>query len=145
MFALTLRGCFGPLFQKWAPCAQQRPPRRRKIAVSFVSFSLCLLQQRKAAKESWYLKIVPLTLITAYLLSLFLLKQEAQKKKLCKKKMPFFAYAAGAAARRAPTFEKVGQNNRAKSVQTARQIKICNQKYLYKTIQTFHISKGKTK
>jgi hypothetical protein len=41
------------------------------------------------------------------LYSLFLLPQEAQKKKLCKKKMPFFRSSRWASA-----FKKAEQNNR---------------------------------
>jgi hypothetical protein len=48
---------------------------------------LRLFSQRKAAKESWYLKIVPQTLTTAYLLFTFSLKPEAQRKS-SQKEMP---------------------------------------------------------
>jgi hypothetical protein len=41
------------------------------LGISFVSFSLCLLWQRKAAKEFWYSKKVPQPIATSYLLSTF--------------------------------------------------------------------------
>jgi hypothetical protein len=39
--------------------------------ISFVSFSLCLFWQRKAAKESWYLRIVPQIITNALPLPTF--------------------------------------------------------------------------
>jgi hypothetical protein len=46
--------CFAALFQKRVPARRER----KKIGVSFVSFSFRLFWERKAAKESWYLRIV---------------------------------------------------------------------------------------
>ena len=48
-------------------------------------FSLCLFLQRKAAKEFWWLRIVPQTIAIAYLLSLFLFEEEAPKEKALQK------------------------------------------------------------
>ena len=50
----NLRDCFAALFQKRAPARRER----KKIGVSFVSFSFRLFCERKAAKESCYLRIV---------------------------------------------------------------------------------------
>ena len=86
----TLYTIVSSTFSKVALHAQWRGYGARSpvVGVSFVSFSLRLFCQRKAAKESWCLKIAPLTIDIKISLSLFLLPQEAQKKKLCKKKMP---------------------------------------------------------
>ena len=104
--------------------ARSSARREGDSALSFVSFSLGLFFQRKAAKEFWCLKIVTPTLITAHLLSLFLLRQEAplscltyvshllrkieSEKALQKENAVFCANAA-----RATAFEKAVQNNRS--------------------------------
>jgi hypothetical protein len=80
---------FRPPFQRWLSTSSGAVQGRAALgsALSFVSFSLGLFLQRKAAKESWYLKIVPQTITTAYLLSTFSLKPEAQRKS-SQKEMP---------------------------------------------------------
>jgi hypothetical protein len=65
------------------------PRRVGAHSVSFISFSLRFLRQRKAAKEVWYLKIVPLTIDIKTSLTLFSLEQEPQRKKLCKKETAY--------------------------------------------------------
>ena len=64
----------------------------------FHSFSLGLFFQRKAAKKSWYLRIVPQTIATAHLLSTFSLRKQPQRKSSQKEKGVF------SPARRAVTF-----------------------------------------
>ena len=92
LFARTRR-LFCPLFQKWLSTSSGAC-RVGKSAFLFHSFSLRLFCERKAAKESWYEYLVPLTMATAYRLSTFSLKPEAQRKS-SQKEMPIIAQAAG--------------------------------------------------
>ena len=61
---------------------------------------------------------MPRAVTTAYRLSLFSLRVEPQRKKLCKKEMAIQGLRAldRANTRGAPAFEKAGQNNRVKRV-----------------------------
>ena len=79
LFARTQR-LFCPLFQKWRS-ARSSARRVGESAFSFISFSLGLHRQRKAAKESWYEYLVPLTMTTAYRLSAFSFEEIAPKEK----------------------------------------------------------------
>ena len=127
---------FRPPFQRWLSTSSGAVQGRAALgsALSFVSFSLGLFLQRKAAKESWHLKIVPQTLTTAYLLSTFSLKPEAPLscltyishllRKIESEKVPQkkcrIACAAGVATRKAVAFEKATQNNRLVCMNIAR-------------------------
>ena len=121
-------GLFRPPFQRW--CSTHSGAVQGRVALgsalSFVSFSLGLFLQRKAAKKSLYLKIAPQTLTTAYLLSTFSLKPGAplscltyvshllrkiESEKVPKKKCRI-ACATGVATRKAVAFEKATQNTR---------------------------------
>jgi len=87
------------------------PARRERIsAFSFVSFSLGLHRQRKAAKECWYLKIVPLILTTSHQLSTFSLTKQTQRKSSQKETL-YALKPRGSATLRATAFEKAVQNN----------------------------------
>ena len=81
-------------FLKVVPHAQWRGYGARSpvFSVSFVSFSLRFLRQRKAAKEVWYLKIVSLTIDTKISLTLFSFAIRGTKEKaLQKENADFFA------------------------------------------------------
>ena len=81
MFALTFRDCFVHLFKGGAP----RTVARVRGAQPCIRRFFCqLFFAALFAKEKRLNGFAIKTVIT-----LFLLKQEAQKKKLCKKKMPF--------------------------------------------------------
>ena len=69
------------------------------LGISFVSFSLCLLWQRKAAKKSWYVYLVPLTMTRIYHLSAFSFEEIAPKEKALQKENGVLS-----PARRAVTF-----------------------------------------
>ena len=85
-------------FSKVALHAQWRGYGARSpvLSVSFVSFSLRFLRQRKAAKEAWCLKIVALTIDIKIPLTLFLFESIAPKRKsFAKRKRAIFcAHAA---------------------------------------------------
>ena len=92
VFALSKCDSFAPLFQKRTPARRQR----KKTALSFVSFSLGLFIQRKAANPF---------VLSRFVRRFFLCYQSHKEKSFAKKKWRF------SPTRRAPTFEKVGQNN----------------------------------
>ena len=94
-------------FSKVVPHAQWRPRGVSALGVSFVSFSLRLHRQRKAAKEAWYSKIVPQTIAIAYLSSTFSLGQEPQRKS-SQKEMPI-RLRGGRCCAQGTTFEKVDE------------------------------------
>jgi hypothetical protein len=111
MFAQTNR-LFRPPFQRWRTTRSGAGTGRAALYSPFLLLAfLCGYLAKEKRLKAFGIN-TPKTL--------FLLTQEAQKKKLCKKKMPFFC----ANAARAVAFEKATQNNRAKSVRTSRQIKI---------------------
>ena len=94
MFALTFCDCFVHLFKGGAP----RVVARVRGAQPCIRRFFCqLFFEALFAKEKRLNGFAIKTVIT-----LFLLKQEAQKKKLCKKKMPFFALTP----RRRPLLKK---------------------------------------
>ena len=107
-FAAPMR-LFCVAFSKATSPRAVAPRRAGAPGVSFVSFSLRLCCQRKADKEVWYLKIVPLTIDTKTPISLFLFESIAPKRKSFakRKRAVFCAHAA-----RARAFEKARQNNR---------------------------------
>jgi hypothetical protein len=58
-------------------------------------FFAALVPKKKWIKDKQSLSFVALSIDTKIPLTLFLLRKKAQKKKLCKKKMPFFRLRGG--------------------------------------------------
>ena len=89
------RRLFCVAFSKATALRVAAPARReRDRPFLFHSFSLGLHGQRKAAKKSWYSKIVPQTIAIAYLSSTFSLGQEPQIKS-SQKETAFFRLRGG--------------------------------------------------
>ena len=106
MFAQTKR-LFRPPFQRWLSTSSGAGTGRVALYSPFLLLAfLCGYLAKEKRLKAFGINS-PKTL--------FLLKQEAQKKKLCKKKMPFCANAA-----RAVAFEKATQNNRLGAAITSR-------------------------
>ena len=115
---------FRPPFQRWFSTSSGAVQGRVALgsALSFVSFSLGLFLQRKAAKPFWYQDLLDAfsfatrgTNLSCLTYVSHLLTQNRKRKSFAKRKCRFCANAS-----RAVAFEKATQNNRVKQALTHR-------------------------